>query len=601
MTPFMKCTLLILLTGWLAGCGKGPTPLRTLDGPWAFRADPSDVGSKENWARQTNDTVTWKTIKVPGAWEDLAPLANYDGIGWYRSTFSAVGIGEPWSLLFEGVDDDAVVWLNGTEIGSHVGYSDPFVVDAAGAAIPGENSLVVRVVDHSGPRGIFRPVRIIRTAEKEGYLRSSLAERPARRSEEWVRNAVIYEVYLRSFSKDGSFSAVEARLQELKDLGVTVLWFMPIHPVGELNRKGSLGSPYAVRDFYGFNFEFGSGEDFRSLVSSAHRMGMKVIIDLVANHTAWDSPMLLDHPEWYTSNDDGAIVAPNQDWSDVADLNYDRHELRKYMVAMMRHWVKEYDIDGFRCDVAEMVPTDFWETARRELERVKPVLMLSEGTLPEHHLNAFDLTYAWTVYDVLDPILRGQSPASIISETIQREAYRFPQGSLRLRFNTNHDKNAWDAPAVEKFGHDGALLSAALVFTLPGVPLIYNGEEVGNPQRLSLFEKVAIDWSTGREFRELYTELATLRRSLPWLSTGSYEPIDHNGGSSVLAFARHPWGQAGKVVGVFNFSETPVSMALPESLAQEGAWRTRLGGTGTPDLRDLRLSARGFVILELLP
>ncbi|MEK6650646.1 MAG: alpha-amylase family glycosyl hydrolase, partial [Bacteroidota bacterium] len=436
MTPFMKCTLLILLTGWLAGCGKGPTPLRTLDGPWAFRADPSDVGSKENWARQTNDTVTWKTIKVPGAWEDLAPLANYDGIGWYRSTFSAVGIGEPWSLLFEGVDDDAVVWLNGTEIGSHVGYSDPFVVDAAGAAIPGENSLVVRVVDHSGPGGIFRPVRIIRTAEKEGYLRSSLAERPARRSEEWVRNAVIYEVYLRSFSKDGSFSAVEARLQELKDLGVTVLWFMPIHPVGELNRKGSLGSPYAVRDFYGFNFEFGSGEDFRSLVSSAHRMGMKVIIDLVANHTAWDSPMLLDHPEWYTSNDDGAIVAPNQDWSDVADLNYDRHELRKYMVAMMRHWVKEYDIDGFRCDVAEMVPTDFWETARRELERVKPVLMLSEGTLPEHHLNAFDLTYAWTVYDVLDPILRGQSPASIISETIQREAYRFPQGSLRLRFNT---------------------------------------------------------------------------------------------------------------------------------------------------------------------
>ncbi len=575
----------------------GPTGKTiVIEGPWEFRADRNDAGLTEGWAK--GDSSSWTPITVPGAWEGLSEYASLDGIGWYRTNFKAPDGTDPWSLYFEGVDDDARVWLNGSEIGSHVGHADPFILDAGDAARPGENTLVVRVVDHAGPGGIYRPVRVVPTSGSERLLRSPFADREARPSADWVRDAVIYEVYLRSFSSEGSLKALEARLPELKDLGVTVLWLMPIHPVGELNRKGSLGSPYAVHDFYDVNPEFGTKEDLRSLVRSAHAVGLTLIIDLVANHTAWDNPMLLEHPEWFTTNEDGAIVAPNPDWTDVADLNYEHHELRKYMLAMMRHWVGEYGIDGFRCDVSELVPTEFWETARRELEKIKPVMMLSEGTLPEHHLQAFDLTYSWTTYDILEPIFAGRSPASLVSETIRRESNQYPKGSLRMRFSTNHDKNAWDAPAVTKFGVEGAKLSAALMFTLPGVPLIYNGEEAGNEKRLDLFEKVDIDWSRDRGFRDLYRQLTRLRQSHPWLSTGTYVPWNHNGGSSVLAFARSTDQEKGSIVAVFNFADIPVRCAIDVPKGEEGTWKQAIGAKEIVDLQNLPLPARGFIILE---
>lgn len=590
------CSVCVVLPLAFLACGTPDDRSQAVKGPWKFRADRQDVGLTEQW--MSSDTTSWTPITVPGPWEDLGEYADLDGIGWYRTEFQAPVMAEPWSLHFEGVDDEARVWLNGKEIGAHVGYDDPFILDAGDAARSGVNALVVRVVDHAGPGGIYRPVRVIPTSEADMVLRSPFAQRTARPSADWVRNAVIYEVYPRSFSPEGTFKALEARLPELKDLGVTVLWLMPIHPVGELNRKGSLGSPYAVRDFYAVNPEFGMSSDFRSLVVSAHAQGMKLIIDLVANHASWDNVMLLEHPEWFTTNDDGAIVAPNPDWTDVADLNYGRHELRKYMLAMMRHWVVEYDIDGFRCDVSELVPTEFWETARRELDKVKPVMMLSEGTLPEHHLNAFDLTYAWTTYDILDPILRGRSPASLISETIRRESYRYPAGSLRLRFNTNHDKNAWDSPAVKKFGTAGAQLTAALAFVLPGVPLIYNGEEAGNQKRLDLFEKVDIDWKAGKDFRELYRQLSALRKSHPWLSTGSYDPLTHTGGPSVLVFLRTSDRGSGRIVSVFNFADTPVECSVTLPKGEGESWVSLIGTHDSVDLRNLRLPARGFVIVE---
>jgi glycosidase len=181
-----------------------------------------------------------------------------------------------------------------------------------------------------------------------------------RQSADWVRNAVIYEVYLRSFSREGTFRGLEKRLPELKDLGVTVIWLMPIHPVGELKRKGHLGSPYAVRDYYAVNPEFGTLEDFRSLVRSVHNTGMHIIIDLVINHTAWDNPLITEHPDWYTHDEKREIVSPNKDWTDVADLDYSRQGLRDYMTGMMVYWVRDIGIDGYRCDVAELLPTDFW-------------------------------------------------------------------------------------------------------------------------------------------------------------------------------------------------------------------------------------------------
>jgi len=348
--------------------------------------------------------------------------------------------------------------------------------------------------------------------------------------------------------------------------------------VGELNRKGTLGSPYSISDYYGINPEFGTLDDFRSLVAATHRQGMKIIVDLVANHTSWDSKLLLEHPEFFTKNEEGAIVAPNADWTDVADLNYDSHELRKYMIRMMRYWVEDVGIDGYRCDVAELVPTDFWNTARGELEKIKPVMMLAEGTLPEHHVKAFDLTYAWNTYDVLSHIIDGETHADVFDGLLRSEANQYPRNALRLRFNTNHDKNAWDAPAVEKFTPAGAKATAVLAFTLPGVPLIYNGEEVGNPKRLSLFEKVDIDWSTGEEFRTLYTALTEMRSAHPALRRGSYIPLEHSGGSKILTFARQSGNDAVLVAVNFSREQRPVSVELTSEMGN--AWRLVNGAVG---------------------
>lgn len=530
-----------------------------LDGPWLFKVDTLDRGTEEGWYAESFDRSDWQEVAVPDYW-DRYNLEGYDGPGWFATKFSLASAESTMALFFGGVDDDAEVWINGKHIGGHIGYSEPFYVELTDAVREGENLLVIRVHDYAGPGGIYKPISLVPLREVEALLRTPFADLSARPSEEWVKDAVIYEVYLRSFSKEGTFKALERRLPELKELGVTVLWLMPIHPVGELNRKGTLGSPYAVQDFYEVNPAFGTKDDFRSLVRTVHANGMKIIIDLVANHTAWDAKLMMEHPDWYTTNRQGAIVSPNSDWHDVADLNYNHHELRKYMIEMMRYWVKEFDIDGYRCDVAEMVPTDFWERARKELDKIKPVMMLSEGTLPEHHVEAFDLTYSWNFYDVLDKVIHGSTPVKVFDDILLNEARQFPQGSLRMRFNTNHDKNAWDAPAAVKFTPQGAKATALLAFTFPGVPLIYNGEEVGNDKKLDLFEKVEIDWSKNKEFREFYAKIGSLRHAHPALRRGTYRSISHTAGPKVLVFSRHT--DDDHVLIVVNFAREPKSVTI---------------------------------------
>jgi len=219
----------------------------------------------------------------------------------------------------------------------------------------------------------------------------------ARSSPAWLREGVVYEIFPRNFSAQGNFNGIMARLDELKELGVNILWLMPIHPVGEKMKKGTLGSPYAVRDFYGLNQDYGTEADLKRLVSETHRHGMKIIIDIVANHTAWDSVMM-QSPGFYKQNAEGKIVPPVPDWTDVAGLNYESPKLREYMLAMLKHWSDPagFDLDGFRCDVAYMVPTSFWEQARAELTSLKPdIMMLAEATKPELLIRAFDIDYSW--------------------------------------------------------------------------------------------------------------------------------------------------------------------------------------------------------------
>ncbi|MBI3110262.1 MAG: alpha-glucosidase C-terminal domain-containing protein [Ignavibacteriales bacterium] len=523
------------------GCTMN-TPTRIdLNGPWFFQVDSLDKGLSESWYAEHFNRSGWKEVSVPDYWERYN-LPSYDGVGWFTTKFDYNAPLQPRALFFGGVDDDAEVWVNGKNVGSHAGYSEAFFLEITNVLRQGTNELTIRVVDLAGPGGIYKPVSVIALDSVHRMLESPFSKMPARHSEEWVKDAVIYEVYLRSFSKEGNFKALEKRVPELKQLGATVLWLMPIHPVGKVNRKGTLGSPYAVQDYYGINPEFGTLQDFRSLVKSVHDHGLKIIIDLVANHTSWDSKLIREHPEWFTKDSTGAIVPPNDDWTDVADLQYDNPGLREYMVAMMKYWVSDVGIDGYRCDVAELVPTEFWNRARRELDALKPVMMLSEGTFAEHHVEAFDLTYAWNFYDILAKVIGGSGSPSLFHELLKNESYRFPKGSLRLRFNTNHDKNAWDAPIVKKFNREGAKASAVLAFAFPGVPLIYNGEEAGNERRLDLFEKVEIEWKHGGEFRELYTALSRLRRNTLSLRSGGYQPLENSEGEKILSFVR----QSGK-------------------------------------------------------
>ena len=533
-----KCLWLFLFCiAVLVGCSRKEEFAMSLNGSWRFKVDSLNKGVSEEWFRKEVNRSDWSSIEVPDYW-DRYNLAGYDGAGWYARTMTLEDTVKPLVLFFGGVDDDADVWLDGEKIGAHVGYSEPFYFDIPGHLKPGKKELVVRVYDNGGPGGIYKPVSVVPKDRVLEMFRTKYSEVNARPSEDWVREAVVYEVYLRSFSHQGTFRALEQRLPELKELGVTVVWLMPIHPVGELNRKGTLGSPYAVQDYYAINPEFGTLEDFKSLVHAIHAQGMKIIIDLVANHTAWDSKLVMEHPDWFTKNEDGAIISPNPDWYDVADLNYGHHELRKYMIEMMKYWVSEIGIDGYRCDVAEMVPTDFWEHARFELDKIKPIMMLAEGTLPELHVEAFDVTYSWTVYDVLSKVIDGTTPVQVFDDIVKTEGYQFPKGSLRLRFNTNHDKNYWDGPAVTKFSPKGARTTAVLSFTFPGVPLIYNGEEAGNDKKLSHFEKVDIDWTKNIEFRAFYQVLAELRLSHIALRKGEYVPVVNSGGGKVLSFVR---------------------------------------------------------------
>ena len=351
------------------------------------------------------------------------------------------------------------------------------------------------------------------TLVSAGASDRDVAGEHARISPAWLRESTIYELYPRAFSASGDFNGITARLDELKELGVNVLWLMPVQPIGEKLRKGTLGSPYAIRDYYAINPEYGTTNDFKRLVTEAHARGLRVILDIVANHTAWDNVMM-KRPEFYKQDANGKVIPPVADWSDVAGLNYENAALRDYMVAMLKYWVKEFDVDGFRCDVAYMVPTTFWEQARAELDKLKPdLIMLAEASKPELLVNAFDLDYSWPLHGTLNKVLLEGAPASELRRSWEESQRQFPRGALHLRISDNHD----EARAVARFGIRGALAAAALTFALDGVPLIYNGMEAGDATESgdpALFEKMPVFWKSKERppLRETYRDLVRLRK-----------------------------------------------------------------------------------------
>jgi glycosidase len=424
------------------------------------------------------------------------------------------------------------------------------------------------------------------------------SKREARPSPPWVRDAVIYEIFPRAFSARGDFPGILARLSDLQRLGVTVLWLMPIHPVGRERSKGSLGSPYAVRDHYGIHPDYGTTEDLKRLVQQAHAHGLRVIIDIVANHTSWDS-VLRARPEFYRKDDEGRILAPLPDWADVAGLDFSNPDLRTYMTSMLKHWIREYDLDGFRCDVAGMVPTDFWETARDELQGVKPeLLMLAEWYEPDLLLKAFDLDYSWPLHSALAEVLQGTKPASALRAAWEEEKRRFPKGALHLRFSDNHDERR----ALARFGERAALLASVLMFTLDGVPLLYNGMEVGDTTESgapALFERLPVFWPIAErrpDFVRLYPALIALRRAHEALRQGQLEWLANSDESRILTYARSDPRQEFLVA--LNLSNRPFagSVSLPNP---PGFVDVTPGAEAKPvSLPTLDLEAWGYRVLR---
>jgi glycosidase len=407
---------------------------------------------------------------------------------------------------------------------------------------------------------------------------SAQPAKPARSSPPWVRDGVVYEIFPRNFSAEGNFNGITARLDELKDLGVTILWLMPIHPQGEKMRKGTLGSPYAVRDYYAINPSYGTEADLKRLVSEAHQRGLKVIIDVVANHTAWDS-VLMQHSEFYKQDASGKIIPPVKEWTDVAGLNYTNPKLREYMLAMLKHWIDPAgaNLDGFRCDVAAEVPTSFWEEARVELTKVKPdIIMLAEASKPELLVNAFDLDYAWPFHSTLNDVLLRGAPASEFKRSWEESQKQFPKGSLHLRFSDNHD----EARAIARFSAKGALAASVLMFSLDGVPLLYNGMEVGDATESgdpALFEKLPIFWHPKERppLREIYQGLIKLRNQHPAFHNHRVVWL-HNSDEANLATIMR-LDDTDEFVVVISFSNRPIT-GWVEVLHDQEFKPVRLGG-----------------------
>ena len=405
-------------------------------------------------------------------------------------------------------------------------------------------------------RALVIPLALLAAAARASEP-ADYSKLPARSSPAWVRQGIIYEIYPRQFSATGDFNGITAQLDRLQHLGVDILWLMPIHPIGKLKAKGALGSPYAVRDYYGINSDYGTAADLHRLVGEAHRRGLKVIIDIVADHTAWDS-VLMQTPDFYSHDSAGHIIPPNPDWTDVAGLNYANQQLRRYMIDMLKHWVREFDLDGFRCDAAGMVPTDFWEQARTALDELKPgLLMLAEWDDPALLARAFDVDYAWQGYVALADAIQGRAPASAVREQWQRENARYERGALRLRFSDNHDESR----AIARFGEAAALAASALVFTLDGVPLLYNGMEVGDTAESgapALFERLPINWSIAErrpQFPRTYRQLAALRHAHPELTDGELIWLRNSEEARVLSFLRRDAGET--LLVTINLSSQP--------------------------------------------
>ena len=336
-----------------------------------------------------------------------------------------------------------------------------------------------------------------------------------------IKDGVIYEANIRQYSESGKFEDFTKDIYKLKDLGVKIIWLMPIHPISKTNRKGTLGSYYSISDYKAVNPEFGNKDDLDKLIKEAHKHDMLVILDWVANHTGWDHKWIKNKPDYYTKNEYGEITDPinpttgeSWGWTDVADLNFDNMEMQNEMIKAMEYWVKEYDIDGYRLDAAHSCPVSFWKKSIERLKKIKNVLMLAESdgyhTGGFELIELFDMSYNWSGHHVLNRIYKKENNSEDLKLNINRNLNDYSSKHVLMNFTSNHDENTWAGTVFDRYG-DGAKTFAALTYFLPGIPLIYNGQEYGLNKRLEFFEKDFIAKKQS-DFYEFYSNLNSLKK-----------------------------------------------------------------------------------------
>jgi alpha-amylase len=378
---------------------------------------------------------------------------------------------------------------------------------------------------------------------------------------DWIYSSNIYEVNLRQYSLEGSFTAFAKDLPRLRDMGVEVLWFMPITPISVYKRLGTLGSYYSASDYISTNPEFGSVDEFKTLVSTAHGMGFKVIIDWVANHTGWDHHWTKEHPDFYRKNNEGNFFDSNG-WEDVIDLNYDNKNLRRAMIDAMKFWVVECGIDGFRCDMAMLVPLDFWKSAREELDATKKLFWLAECEDIAYE-EVFDAIYGWKFLHKMEAFWKKETSIEGLDETLNYYDEVFSPSTLRAFFTTNHDENSHSGSEYERLG-DAARPFAVLCSTWNGLPLIYSGQEMPNYKRLKFFDKDPIEWTGRYELHDFFKTLLNLRKTNPALAAGASEGntfrLQTSANNSVFAFLRKR--EASEVCVFLNLSADNLSVEI---------------------------------------
>ena len=416
----------------------------------------------------------------------------------------------------------------------------------------------------------------------------------------WSFSTNIYEVNLRQYTLEGTFEAFSKNLVRLKDMGVETLWFMPITPISEAGKLGVLGSYYAVQNYTDTNPEFGTLADFKNLVKEAHHLGFKVIIDWVADHSGNDHPWISANPEYYCYDKDNQLHHPHG-WSDVAQLNYENPDLRLAMIDAMKFWIKECDIDGYRCDMAHLVPLDFWQQAKKKLSKYKHnFFWLGECEVPEYH-TVFDATYTWRWMHASEEFYHGRMNLQSLLTVLYKSVTEFPHDAFRTYFTSNHDENSWNGTEYEKYG-DAAKLMAVFSCTWNGIPMLYSGQEMPNFKRLKFFEKDTIDWNGQYELHDFYKALLILKSSNKSLQAGdenvSTKIVSHPDDHQVFSYLRK--NEDDEVLVVLNCSSGEMNF---EVKAVHGLFRNVFGGRDINFDHDdhVYLGPWGYLVFEKLP